>query len=66
MVTSIESPMMIRSPTLRRNALEKSCVPFYLQASRQCINRRFDSASQMDRQIEAWQTERNRKQLGAN
>jgi hypothetical protein len=34
--------------------------------SRQCLNRRFESASQMDRQIEAWQTGRNRKQLGAN
>jgi hypothetical protein len=34
--------------------------------SRQCINRRFDSASQMDEQIAAWQIERNEKQLGAN
>jgi hypothetical protein len=34
--------------------------------SRQCINRRFDSASQMDQQIEAWQRERNQKKLGAN
>lgn len=34
--------------------------------SRQCINRRFDSASEMDQQISAWQTERNEKQLGAN
>jgi hypothetical protein len=34
--------------------------------SRQCINRRFDSASQMDEQIAAWQSERNEKGLGAN
>jgi hypothetical protein len=34
--------------------------------SRQCINRRFDSAAEMDRQIDAWQRERNQKKLGAN
>jgi hypothetical protein len=34
--------------------------------SRQCINRRFDSAAEMDRQIDAWQKERNQKKLGAN
>jgi hypothetical protein len=34
--------------------------------SRQCINRRFDSAQQMAEQIQAWQVERNEKRLGAN
>jgi DDE superfamily endonuclease len=34
--------------------------------SRQCINRRFESASQMDQHIEAWQIDRNKKKLGAN
>lgn len=34
--------------------------------SRQCINRRFDGAAQMDQQIDAWQRERNQKKLGAN
>jgi len=34
--------------------------------SRQCINRRFDNVPQMDRQIDAWQRERNQKKLGAN
>jgi hypothetical protein len=34
--------------------------------SRQCINRRFESGSQMDRHIEAWQTDRNKQKLGAN
>ena len=34
--------------------------------SRQCINRRFDSASQMDEHIAAWQSHRNDKELGAN
>jgi DDE superfamily endonuclease len=34
--------------------------------SRQCINRRFDSASQMEEHIEAWQSQRNKKKLGAN
>jgi hypothetical protein len=29
--------------------------------SRQCINRRFDSASQLEQLIEAWRRERNRK-----
>ena len=34
--------------------------------SRQCINRRFDSATQMDEHIAAWQTHRNENELGAN
>lgn len=34
--------------------------------SRQCINRRFDSADQMTQEIEAWQTERNQLGYGAN
>ncbi|MCA8989339.1 MAG: IS630 family transposase [Planctomycetaceae bacterium] len=34
--------------------------------SRQCLNRRFNSVEQMQREIEAWQTERNDHQLGAN
>lgn len=34
--------------------------------SRQCINRRFESAEQMDEQIAAWQIDRNKKGLGAN
>lgn len=34
--------------------------------SRQCINRRFESAAHMDQHIDAWQIERNKKKLGAN
>jgi hypothetical protein len=35
--------------------------------SRQCLgSRRFGSAAEMDREIAAWETERNRKQSGAN
>lgn len=34
--------------------------------SRQCINRRFESAKSMDDAIDAWQRKRNRKKLGAN
>ncbi len=34
--------------------------------SRQCINRRFDSATDMDRHMTKWQNQRNKKSLGAN
>ena len=34
--------------------------------SRQCINRRFESATEMDRHIQKWQNQRNKKSLGAN
>ena len=34
--------------------------------SRQCLNRRFDSAAEMEQEINAWQTERNEKSYGAN
>ena len=34
--------------------------------SRQCLNRRFDSADEMGEQIQAWQMERNQLKLGAN
>lgn len=33
---------------------------------RQCLNRRFDSAEEMDRHIAAWQTGRNAQRLGAD
>ena len=34
--------------------------------SRQCLNRRFESALEMEKEINAWQTERNKKKYGAN
>ena len=34
--------------------------------SRQCINRRFESATAMDQQITKWQNQRNKQSLGAN
>lgn len=34
--------------------------------SRQCINRRFDSVTQMEKEIAAWQKQRNRQALGAS
>ena len=34
--------------------------------SRQCLNRRFDSADQMEHELEAWQSERNQHASGAD
>ena len=34
--------------------------------TRQCINRRFDSAEEMDKEIKKWQNHRNKKGYGAN
>ena len=34
--------------------------------SRQCLNRRFESALEMEKEINAWQRERNEKKYGAN
>lgn len=34
--------------------------------SRQCINRRFENAEEMDRAIRAWQAKRNKEKSGAN
>ena len=34
--------------------------------SRQCLNRRFDSATQMDQEVQAWQSDRNQHACGAD
>lgn len=33
---------------------------------RQCLNRRFDSVKQMEQEMQAWESERNQQQCGAN